>query len=176
MKPSLKKKFRIKQFKKALNEKNFFGIYNATSLNMIRRLQLKVLFSSLGFDIKILNNKLLEKSLTQDFNKYQHFKPVIQGFSFLVIPKDNTKKVSLEDLKKLFLILKGEKNISFLGAIFNENLVNSTFVNIVLNLKDRTTIFSELVNLINFPSANLCLTFEKTSNQTIFILEEKVKL
>ena len=81
MKPSLKKNFRIKQLKKILDEKNFFGIYNVTSLDVSKRLELKALFSSLGFDIKVLNNKLLEKNLVQYFNKYQHFTSVAQGFS-----------------------------------------------------------------------------------------------
>ena len=176
MKPSLKKNFRIKQLKKILDEKNFFGIYNVTSLDVSKRLELKALFSSLGFDIKVLNNKLLEKNLVQYFNKYQHFTSVAQGFSFLVVPNNSIKKASLEDLKKLFSVLKREKNISFLGAIFNETLVNSTFVNTVLNLKARTTIFSELVGLISSPSTNLCSIIERTSSQTVFILEKKAKV
>ena len=174
MKTSLKKNFQIKILEKYLKNKQFIGFYNLNKINALKYLELKSIFKKYGFKIQIVNNKFLKKTINLSFPKYQYLKNIPQGFSLLVIPNIEDQ-IDIINLRNLFKNIKKDKNLLFLGGIFEGSLINSSFVFNILNLKDPLIIYSEIIQSIDYP-----LTFVYRINQNIFsstlsLLEKKLK-
>ena len=172
MKTSLKKNFQIKTLKTYLENKQYLGLYNLNKINVLKYLELKSTFRKYGFKIQIVNNKVLKKTIDLSFPKYLHLQNLPQGFSLLVVPVTNSK-VDIISLRDLFKIIKKEKDILFLGGLFEGSLINTSFVSDILNLKDPLTIYLEILQSISYPSTSISITSQNIVISTLLCLEEK---
>jgi hypothetical protein len=106
------------------------------------------------------------------FYELEHLKNLPQGFSLLVVPVTNSK-VDIISLRDLFKIIKKEKDILFLGGLFEGSLINTSFVSDILNLKDPLTIYLEILQSISYPSTSISITSQNIVISTLLCLEEK---
>ena len=171
MKSSLKKSFQISQLNNIFLKKKFIGFFFLHSINVKKRIQLKVFFENLGFQIKFFNNKIFEKAITTNLTQYTNLIPISKGFNLLITPIEN-KSLEIKNLQNLFFLLKKEKSIFFLGGLYENFLINSTFIDTLLLLEEKNIIFSKIYNTIIGSSVQLSKLIIEVPKQTNFLIKK----
>jgi len=174
MKSSLKKSFQISQLTNILLEKKFLGFFFLHSINVKKRIQLKSFFENLGFQIKFFNNKIFEKTVTTNSVKHTNLISISKGSNLLISPIENTS-LNIKNLQNLFLSVKKEKSLFFLGGMYENSLVNFSFIDTLLRLEDNTSTLNKIYNHTAEPSIRLSLLLNEIPKQTSFLIQKNIE-
>jgi len=174
MKSSLKKSFQISRLNNIFLKKKFLGFFFLHSINVKKRIQLKSFFENLGFQITFFNNKIFEKAITTSSFQYTNLIPISKGSNLLITPIEN-KSLDVKNLQNLFFLLKKEKSLFFLGGMYENSLVNSSFVDTLLLLEDNTITLSKIYSHIMKPSIQLSALLSEIPKQTSFLIQKNIE-
>ena len=144
-----KKKFQLKLLKDILESNSFLSFLSVNSFTVNEKINLKIQLAKLGFKFKVLKNGLFIKVLEENFPQYKNMEPLSQGFSIIIYSTDNSEPVDFAKLKSLAKFLKTESNLLFLGGLYDNKLINKSFMKDVLSIKSSMEVYSDLISVIN---------------------------
>lgn len=144
-----KKKFQLKLLKGILESQSFFGFLSVNSFTVKDKIDLKIQLKKLGFDFKVLKNGLLMQVLEKELPQYKNMGALSQGFSIIIYSIEDSEIINLSKLKSLAKFLKSESNLLFLGGLYDNKLINKTFMKDVLSLKSSNEVYGDLISIIN---------------------------
>ena len=155
-----KKDFHLNSFINLLETKPFLGFLSVNNFKVQDKINLKIQLNKIGFDFKVLKNVLFINALETKFPKYIHIEALSQGFSIVIFPLIDKTNFEFLSLKDLAIILKKDKNLLFLGGLYEDKLVNNTFLKEILLLKSPTEIYSDLIGIIKHSQISLLNSFK----------------
>jgi len=75
--------------------------------------------------------------------------PLSQGLSIIIYSIDGSETVDFAKLKGLAKFLKTESNLLFLGGLYDNKLINKSFMKDVLSIKSSMEVYGDLISVIN---------------------------
>ena len=126
-----------------------------------------------GFSYTLIKNTAIFKSF---FKSMPNMKGILSGSLAICYSNiDTSEGINFIKLKKVFSVLKKERNMFFLGAFYEGYLVNQLFELKVGTLKDIQSVNLETLSLTQSVSTNIIRTTSNSKNQLSFILSNKAK-
>ena len=171
MSSSNKKLMLMKRFSSILKTKSFFCFISTTQFTIQDKALFKKEFEKLGIEVIVLKNRLFTKIIADHFPKYKNIIPLVQGLCLFVY-STNDENIELTTLQHLSHYIKKKDEFSFLGGLFNNKLINSSFIEYVLTLKDEKTIYSNLLSIIASQNATLINQLQTPANLILRILKK----
>lgn len=150
-----KKTNQLNIFSDILKKKNSIFFISANNFTINEKILLKSELNNIGLDLIVLKNGLFKKTIQNNFPAYINLKPMIQGFCIAVYPKDENNSLNFDSLRSFALILMKKPFLLFLGGIHENKLINKSFIETILSIKNPLDIYSELVNIISTPKYTL---------------------
>ena len=166
-----KKQFQLKLLTKLLTEKDFFSFLSVNSFTVNDKIELKRQLNKLGLDFTVLKNSLLVQAIKKEFPQYINMIPLSQGFSIIIFSVDNSESVDFSKLKQFALFLKNQKNLLFLGGLYDNKIINKTFLQETLSLKSSIEIYSDLISIINQSQFSLINSMQKVPGNLVHCIK-----
>jgi len=168
-----KKSNHLNIFYNLFSNKSFITILSLKSTTIKDKISLKKSLKNFGLKSKIIKNNLFKKSIDLYFPKYKNLIPLAQGFCIIIYPSIDHKKVDFEEIQSFFSFIKKRKDCIFLGGLLNQKLINKTFFEDLLLLKDSKKIYTNLLETLISPQFRLNSFLNKNSFDLLKILEKK---
>ena len=96
---------------------------------------------------------------------------MIQGFCIAVYPSVNSENLNFDSLRSFALILIKKPFLLFLGGVHENQLVNKSFIETILSIKNPSDIYSELVSIIATPKYSLNNSLKQVPSKISTILK-----
>lgn len=173
-----KKTNQLTIFSDILENKNSIFFISANNFTINDKTLLKSELNDIGLDLIVLKNGLFKKTIQNNFPKYLNLEPMIQGFCIAVYPSVNSENLNFDSLRSFALILIKKPFLLFLGGVHENQLVNKSFIETILSIKNPSDIYSELVSIIATPKYSLNNSLKQVPSKISTILklrEEKSK-
>lgn len=171
MSSSNKKLMLIKHFSSILKTKRFFCFISTTQFTIQDKAIFKKEFEKLGIEVIVLKNRLFTKIIADHFPKYKNIIPLVQGLCLFVYSNSN-ENIELTTLQHLGRFIKKKDEFSFLGGLFDNKLINSSFIEYILTLKDEKTIYTDLLSVISSKNATLINQLQTPANLLLRIIKK----
>lgn len=164
-----KKDFQIKFLTNLIASNPFLGFISINNFDVKGKINLKNKLNKIGFDFRVLKNKLFITVINQNFSQYKNLESLPQGFSIVIYPIQKDFKFSnLQDLSKF---LQKNSNLLFLGGFYNNELINKFFLERILKLKSSTEVFGELISIINRSQFSIMNSLKQAPTNIVRCLE-----
>ena len=150
-----KKTNQLNTFSDILENKDSIFFISANNFTINEKTLLKSELNNIGLDLIVLKNGLFKKTIQNNFPKYVNLEPMIQGFCIAVYPSVNSESLNFDSLKLLALLLIKKPFLLFLGGVHENQLVNKSFIETILSIKNPLDIYSELISIIATPKYSL---------------------
>lgn len=172
MSSSLKKTLLVRKFSNILDNKEFFAFVSTTKFTIQDKVAFKKEFQDMGLGVIVLKNRLFIKLLNDQYPCYENLKPLIHGLCLFIYPEKSTN-ISIDTLKSLGSFIKKKEEFLFLGGLVNGELINQTYLDYILSLKDQIQIYGEFLSLLSSNNVNLVNKLNAPSVQFLNILKQK---
>jgi ribosomal protein L10 len=174
-KSSLKKQIESNILGSLILNCHFIGFFCIQNMSVIEKIQLKKKLNEQGFKYILIKNTAFYNSFirSMEFPSIDH----IAFGSLAVFYSENYdyKGVNFISLKNVFAIFKREKNIYFIGGIYEGSFINCLFEKKLSSLKNLKIISIEYISLIQSSLTNIIQTTARPKNQLSSLLNRNSK-
>ena len=153
--------------------KRFITILSLKSTTIKDKISFKKSLENFGLKSKIIKNKLFIKSIDLYFPKYKNLIPLAQGFCIIVYPNLDNVKMNFQNIQSFFKFIKKREDCIFLGGLLDQKLINKSFFEDLLLLKDSKKIYINLCETLVNPQFNLTSFLNKNSLDLLTIIKKK---
>jgi ribosomal protein L10 len=170
-KAKLKKNIETEKLENLQLSKKFIGFFCLQNLSVTQKIQLKKDLSNQGFHFNVVKNVSIFKTLLKSTLE---MKGIFSGTIGICYEKEkNNQKFNFLNLKKVFSLLKKNKDIFFLGGFFKGNLVNRLFEQKICSLTDLKSVQLQQISLFQSIINNTIITTNLPKNELSFLLSNK---
>jgi ribosomal protein L10 len=169
-KSKLKKKIDSDNLKNLREKSKFIGFFCTQNINVTEKIQLKKELKKQGFNFTLVKTNTIFNTF---FKSLPHMKGLLSGSLAICYNEENKGSFNFSKLKEIFLIIKKQKNIFFLGGFFENSCINSLFELKISKLKDIKSLQLEQMFLIQNILEKVVKTTSISKNELSILLSNK---
>ena len=171
-----KKQNLFTNFQNLLKSKTSIFFLSVNKLTIKDKMLLKQEFEKQGLSFMVLRNKVFIKQIELNFPKLLNLIPLVQGFCIVIYPKNFEGNITISNLQQLGIFLEKQTDFMFLGGLFENKLVNQTFLKELKHLKNADIVYRNIISVLTSSQQNIYSTLLRPINNLHYTIISASKI